>query len=100
VLVLPEFLAAFVRIKVHILHRRATVPSVHPELWTAVPPPTRDPASEAFVQQLSAHVTLKEKVAQMIQADIVSISPAEPRTQAPDPVADFLEPAPTGEPLI
>jgi beta-glucosidase len=58
----------------------ATPPSVHPELWPAAPPPRRDPASEAFVQQVLAHMTLEEKVGQMIQADIASISPAELRT--------------------
>ena len=39
-----------------------------------------DAASEAFVQQLLAHMTLEDKVGQMIQADIASISPAELRT--------------------
>jgi beta-glucosidase len=57
-----------------------TPPSVHPELWTAAAPATRDAASEAFVQQLLAHMTLEEKIGQMIQADIASISPAELRT--------------------
>jgi len=54
--------------------------SVHPELWTAAVPATRDPAVEAFVQQLVSHMTLEEKVGQMIQADIASITPAELRT--------------------
>jgi beta-glucosidase len=57
-----------------------TSSSVHPELWTAALPATRDPASEAFVQQLLAHMTLEEKIGQMIQADIASISPADLRT--------------------
>jgi beta-glucosidase len=39
-----------------------------------------DAATEAFVQRLLAHMTLEEKVGQMIQADIASISPAELRT--------------------
>ena len=37
-------------------------------------------ATEAFVTQLLANMTLEEKVGQMIQADIASISPAELRT--------------------
>jgi beta-glucosidase len=52
--------------------------SVHPELWAAATL-TSDAATEAFVQQLLAHMSLEEKVGQMIQADIASISPAELR---------------------
>jgi beta-glucosidase len=37
-------------------------------------------AIEAFVDQLLAHMSLEDKVGQMIQADIASISPAELRT--------------------
>jgi beta-glucosidase len=54
--------------------------SVHPELWSVVAPPSPDAATEAFVQQLLAHMSLEDKVGQMIQADIASISPAELRT--------------------
>ena len=54
--------------------------SVHLELWPVVAPPSPDAATEAFVQQLLAHMSLEEKVGQMIQADIASISPAELRT--------------------
>jgi beta-glucosidase len=54
--------------------------SVHPELWPAAAHAAADPATEAFVQQLLAHMTLEDKVGQMIQADIASISPAELRT--------------------
>jgi beta-glucosidase len=39
-----------------------------------------DAATEAFVQNLLSHMTLEEKVGQMIQADIASITPAELRT--------------------
>lgn len=56
------------------------VSSVHPELWPAAVPPSADPATEAWVQQLLAQLSLEEKVGQMIQADIASISPAELRT--------------------
>jgi beta-glucosidase len=54
--------------------------SVHPELWPAGPRSAGSAETEAFVTQLLAHMTLEEKVAQMIQADIASISPAELRT--------------------
>jgi beta-glucosidase len=54
--------------------------SVHPELWPAAAPPSTDAATEAFVQQLLAHMSLEDKVGQMIQADIASISPAELQT--------------------
>jgi beta-glucosidase len=54
--------------------------SVHPELWPAGTPAPADAATEAFVQQLVRHMSLEEKVGQMIQADIASISPAELRT--------------------
>ena len=55
-------------------------PSVHPELWPAAAAAAADPATEAFVRQLLAHMSLEDKVGQMIQADIASISPAELRT--------------------
>jgi beta-glucosidase len=57
----------------------APATSVHPELWPAAKPAS-DAATEAFVEQLLAHMSLEEKVGQMIQADIASISPAELRT--------------------
>ncbi len=58
----------------------AAAASVHPELWSIVAPPSPDAATEAFVQQLLDHMSLEDKVGQMIQADIASISPAELRT--------------------
>jgi beta-glucosidase len=57
----------------------APAASVHPELWPAATPAVGTGA-EAFVEQLLAHMTLEEKVGQMIQADIASISPEELRT--------------------
>jgi beta-glucosidase len=54
--------------------------SVHPELWPAAAHASTDTVTEDFVQQLLAHMTLEDKVGQMIQADIASISPAELRT--------------------
>src|SRR3984893_992992 len=54
--------------------------SVHPELWPAAAHASTDTVTEDFVQQLLAHMTLEDKVGQMIQADIASISPEELRT--------------------
>jgi beta-glucosidase len=59
---------------------RAAGTSVHPELWPAAAHASTDTVTEDFVQQLLAHMTLEDKVGQMIQADIASISPAELRT--------------------
>src|SRR5271168_246341 len=58
----------------------STPASVHPDLWPAAAPVSADAATEAFVADLIAHMSLEEKVGQMIQADIASISPAELRT--------------------
>jgi beta-glucosidase len=58
----------------------APTESVHPELWAARAHAPADAATEAFVEQLLTHMSLAEKVGQMIQADIASISPAELRT--------------------
>jgi beta-glucosidase len=52
----------------------------HPELWTAVPHPAKDPVVESFVAQLLSQMSLEEKVGQMVQADIDSISPGDLRT--------------------
>jgi beta-glucosidase len=54
--------------------------SVHPELWPALAPIAADPGVTAFVEQLLGQMSVEEKVGQMIQADIASISPAELRT--------------------
>jgi beta-glucosidase len=59
----------------------APTASVHPELWPAgAHDLSSHPAIEAFVAQLLAHMSLEEKVAQMIQADIASISPEDLKT--------------------
>ncbi|HXA35253.1 MAG TPA: hypothetical protein VNW26_02875, partial [Steroidobacteraceae bacterium] len=57
----------------------APAASVHPELWPAATP-ALDAGTEAFVEDLLVHMSLEDKVGQMIQADIASISPAELRT--------------------
>jgi beta-glucosidase len=51
--------------------------SVPLDAWPAAQPAVLDPAIEAFVGQLLQQMTLEEKVGQMIQADIASISPTE-----------------------
>lgn len=51
----------------------------HPELWpnAASPAAMTDAATEAFVTELMAKMTLEEKVGQTIQADIASIKPED-----------------------
>ncbi len=56
------------------------VQSVHAKLWPSTAHAAADAAGvEPFVDQLLSQLTLEEKVGQMIQADIASISPAELR---------------------
>jgi beta-glucosidase len=57
----------------------APTASLHPEQWPAAAPTVPDPATEAFVDQLLRHMSLEEKIGQMIQADIAAISPADLR---------------------
>ena len=54
--------------------------SVHPDIWPVRPPRFTDAAAEAFAAKILGQMTLEEKVGQMIQADIASITPAELRT--------------------
>jgi beta-glucosidase len=49
-------------------------------VWPSTPPIARDPTVESFVSHLLAQLTLEEKIGQMIQADIASITPAELKT--------------------
>jgi beta-glucosidase len=51
--------------------------SVHPELWPHVRHAGIDPASAALADKLLASMSIEEKVGQMIQADIASITPAD-----------------------
>ncbi len=77
----PAFSAAAFMLFVSAAASPAPAPSmsVHPELWPAAEPAATDPATEAFVQQLLAHMSLEDKIGQMIQANIASISPADLR---------------------
>lgn len=54
--------------------------TVHPMLWPARVAPPLQPETEAFVSSLLARMSLEEKVAQMIQADVGSLTPADLRT--------------------
>ncbi|MBV8876293.1 MAG: glycoside hydrolase family 3 protein, partial [Gammaproteobacteria bacterium] len=50
--------------------------AVHPQHWPRLRPPIgRDPRLDARVEQLLAHMTPAQKVGQLIQADIGSITP-------------------------
>src|SRR5882762_9520017 len=54
--------------------------SVHPNLWPdAAPASLATAQTDGFVDRLLSQLSLEEKVGQMIQADIASISPAELR---------------------
>ena len=58
----------------------STDSSVHPNLWPkAVSAASTTGQTERFVDRLLSQLSLEEKVGQMIQADIASISPAELR---------------------
>jgi len=53
---------------------------ITPANWPQQDSPfTRDPAMEAKIEALMAKMTLEEKVGQVIQADIASVTPAEVR---------------------
>ncbi|GIU67812.1 glycoside hydrolase family 3 protein [Candidatus Phycosocius spiralis] len=58
---------------------QANAAVAHPQLWPLAQSPQafRTPALEARVSQLLASLTLEEKIGQMIQADISSITPAD-----------------------
>src|SRR5712691_2191856 len=76
---LVQFSAAFAGVPA------STVPaspdsSVHPNLWPAAAPAAfATDQTDRFVDRLLSQLSLEEKVGQMIQADIASISPAELR---------------------
>jgi len=54
------------------------VPDINPENWPEAKSPfAEDPTAEAKIAELLAKMTLEEKVGQIIQADINSVTPAE-----------------------
>jgi beta-glucosidase len=54
--------------------------SLHPDSWPQGAHVERSAQTEQFVDRILAHMSLSEKVAQMIQADIASIAPADLHT--------------------
>ena len=61
-------------------HAAESPSTAHPDQWPAGPRGVLiRPATETFVDQLLSRMTLEEKVGQMIQADIASITPDEAR---------------------
>jgi beta-glucosidase len=58
----------------------STPASVHPDLWPAAAPASRNAAADAYAAQLLGQMSLEEKVGQMIQGDIASITAAELQT--------------------
>jgi beta-glucosidase len=52
----------------------------HPAQWRSMPPsPLVTPATDSIVDGLLSHMSLEEKIGQMVQADIASISPDDLR---------------------
>ncbi len=62
------------------LPSRALSPDDHGDLWVKISPEKRDPSVEQTVDRLLRQLSLEEKIGQMIQADIASITPAQLRT--------------------
>ena len=76
------------------------VPSVHPERWPKLQPPlARDPLLEARVEQLLARLTPAQKVGQLIQADIGSISPDDLRHYPLGSILNGGNSSPSGDKL-
>ncbi len=59
--------------------RPSEPPTVHPEIWPVARAPAPDPAVEARVDALLARMTLEEKVGQVIQAELQSVTPEDVR---------------------
>jgi beta-glucosidase len=56
----------------------AVKPIIHPEFWPKQSSPiARDPQQETKIAELLAKMTLEEKVGQVIQADIASVTPQD-----------------------
>lgn len=55
--------------------------TVHPSIWPSPKwPIPEDPAMEARIKALMARMTIEEKVGQILQADIASVTPADVKT--------------------
>ena len=59
---------------------KSTPSQLHPDLWPLGSHSLGVKGTEAMVDELLAHMSLEEKIGQMIQADIASITPDELRT--------------------
>jgi beta-glucosidase len=59
----------------------AAPPAIHPELWPPAPAPIAiDPVMERAIDDLLRRMTLEEKVGQVIQPSITTITPEDVRT--------------------
>lgn len=60
--------------------KKATLPEIHPNLWPAVPSPVpRDAELERKVAALLGKMSVEEKVGQVIQAEILHVTPDDIR---------------------
>jgi beta-glucosidase len=76
----------------------ATGPVVHPEQWPAVrPAPARDPALESRLNEILAGMTLEQKIGQLIQPDIASITPEDLRHFALGSILNGGNSSPNGD---
>ncbi|MGH8323618.1 MAG: glycoside hydrolase family 3 protein, partial [Steroidobacteraceae bacterium] len=76
------------------------VPVVHPDQWPAVPPALApDPALESRLTALIATMTLEQKVGQLIQPDIASITPEDLRHFALGSILNGGNSSPNGDEL-
>ncbi len=53
--------------------------TAHPDIWPVLALPQADPAVEARVEALLARMTLEEKIGQIIQAELQSVTPEDVR---------------------
>ncbi len=75
-------------------------PVAHPALWPAVDAqPHRDPKIEARIDALMARMTIEDKVGQLIQVDIGSITPADLLTYKLGSVLNGGNSDPNSDPL-
>jgi beta-glucosidase len=77
----------------------ASAPAVHPQLWPKLPAASRDPVLEARIEQLLARMTPEQKVGQLIQADIASITPDDLRHYPLGSILNGGNSAPRGDKL-
>lgn len=72
----------------------------HPEIWpTANARPLRDPRVEARIDAIMRRMTIADKVGQLIQVDIASITPADLRTYKLGSILNGGNAGPNGDDL-